>query len=152
MAVAAQNSKYVTIVPPQAIVDNASWTTAEVDTAGYDYAKIVVHLGATDIAMTALAVTESDTSASGHANVTGLVFGTSTTTDGATSNLPAADDDNKFFICDIDLRGRKRYLDLTATAGNGTNGTFLTAWVELSRADETPVTASQRGADQVLRV
>lgn len=152
MSVAAQNCKYVTIVPPQAIVDNASWTTAEIDTLGYDYAKIVVHLGATDIAMAALAVTESDTAGSGHANVTGLVFGTSTTIDGATSNLPAADDDNKFFICDIDLRGRKRYLDLTATAGNGTNGTYLTAWCELSRGDETPTTAAQRGADQVLRV
>jgi len=152
MAVHAQNCKLVSVTPPQAIVDDASWTTAEVDTLGFDYAKICVYLGATDIAMAALAVTESDTSGSGHANVSGLVFGTSETIDGATSNLPAADDDNKFFICDIDLRGRKRYLDVTATAGDGTSGTFAVIWCELSRADETPTTAAQRGADQVLRV
>lgn len=151
MAVSAQNCKYVSVTPPAAIVDNASYTTAEVDTLGYDYAKFVVYLGATDIAMTALTITESDTSGSGHSAVTGLVFGTSTTIDGVTSNLPAADDDNKFFICEVDLRGRKRYLDLTATAGNGTNGTFMTAWCELSRGEDTPTTATQRGADQVLR-
>jgi len=152
MGVAAQNSKYVTIVPPAAIVDNASYTTAEIDTLGWDYAKIVVHLGATDIAMTALAVTESDVTASGHANVTGLIVGTSVDSDGTTSVLPSATDDDKFFVFDIDLRGRKRFLDLTATAGNGTAGTYLTAWCELSRGNETPTTAAQRGAQHVLRV
>lgn len=148
----AQNVKRVGITPPAAIVDNASYATAEVDTLGYDYAKIVVWLGATDIAMTALAVTESDTSGSGHTNVTGLVYGTSTDIDGNVSTLPSATDDNKFFEFDIDLRGRKRYLDVTATAGDGTTGTFAVIFAELSRAEETPVTATERGAAAVLRV
>lgn len=152
MAIAAQNCKLVSVTPPQVIVDDASWTTAEVDTLGFSYAKIVVYLGASDIAFAALAVTESDTTGSGHANVTGLVFGTSTNIDGSTSAVPSATDDNKFFVCDIDLRGRKRFLDVTATAGNGTNGSYATIWCELSRADETPVTMAQRGAAQVLRV
>lgn len=148
----AQNYKLVSITPPAAIVDNASYTTSEIDTNGFDYAQIVVYLGATDIAMTALAVTESDTTGSGHANVTGLVYGTSTDIDGTTSALPAATDDNKFFVFDIDLRGRKRYLDVTATAGNGTAGTYATIFAMLWRADETPHSASTRGAGNVLRV
>lgn len=144
--------KKVAITPPGAIVDDASWTTAEVDTIGFDYCIIWCLLGASDIAMAALAVTESDTSGSGHANVTGLVFGTSTNTDGSTSTLPSATDDNKFFGFLIDLRGRKRYLDLTATAGNGSTGTYLTAWAELYRAEQLPVTAAGVGASQLLQV
>lgn len=148
----AQRQKFVSMTPPAAIVDNASYTTAEIDTIGWDYCQIVVYLGATDIAMAALAVTESDTSGSGHANVTGLIFGTSTNIDGSTSTLPSATDDNKFFIFDIDLRGRKRYLDLTATAGNGTAGTFATAFAILSRGEDVGVNAAAVGASQVLRV
>lgn len=147
-----QRQKFVAITPPQAIVDNTSWTTAEIDTNGFDYCTIVVHLGATDIAMAALAVTESDTSGSGHANVTGLVWGTSTNTAGSTSTLPSATDDNKFFLCQIDLRARKRYLDLTMTAGNGTAGTYAVAFAILERAAEGPDSAADQGASQILRV
>ncbi|MGB0973235.1 MAG: hypothetical protein ACPGVG_20115, partial [Mycobacterium sp.] len=57
-----QCDKFVMVTAPAAIVDNASLTTAEIDTVGYDYARVLVILGATDIAMTALTVTESDTS------------------------------------------------------------------------------------------
>jgi len=148
----AQNNKFVSVTPPAAIVDDASYTTAEIDTLGFSNAQIVVYLGATDIAMTALKVTESDTAGSGHADVTGLVFGTSTNIDGSTSALPSATDDNKFQIFDIDLRGRKRYLDVTATAGDGSAGTFATIFCILSRAGEVGATAADRGADEVLRV
>lgn len=148
----AQNTKLVSVTPPAAIVNNSSYTTAEIDTLGFDYAQIIVYLGASDIAMAALKVTESDSSGSGHADVTGLVFGTSTNIDGSTSALPSATDDNKFQVFDIDLRGRKRYLDVTATAGNGSAGTFATILCILSRAGEAPTTAAGRGADEVLRV
>lgn len=148
----AQNCKWVSVTPPAAIVDDASYTTAEIDTVGYDYAEIVCYLGATDIAMTALAVTESDTSGSGHANVTGLVYGTATDIDGNTSALPSATDDNKFFVFQVDLRNRKRYLDVTATAGNGTSGTFATIFCRLSRAEESPSSVADAGAGGLLRV
>lgn len=147
-----QNTKFVSMTPPAAIVDNTSYTTAEVDTKGWDYAQIYCYLGATDVAMTALAVTESDTTGSGHANVTGLVVGTSDNIDGSTSALPTSTDDNKCMIFDIDLRGRKRFLDLTATAGDGSTGTYMTAWCILSRGNEAPVSSTERGADEVLRV
>jgi hypothetical protein len=149
--IAAQHTKLVSITPPGAIVDNASLTTASVDTNGWDYAKITVYLGATDIAMTALKVQESDDDSS-YADVTGLVFGTSNNIAGSASTLPSATDDNKFFVFDIDLRGRKRYLDLVATCGDGAAGTYITAWAELSRGKDGPTTAAERGASQVLRV
>jgi hypothetical protein len=148
----SQTQKLVSITPPQAIVDNASWTTSEIDTLGYDYVTIYAYFGAMDIAMVALKVTESDTSGSGHADVTGLVFGTSNNTGGSASTLPSATDDNKFFAFEIDMRGRKRYLDLVATGGDGAAGTYMTAWAVLERAEEYPNSASDRGCSQILRV
>lgn len=151
--IAAQQTKLVSVTPPAAIVDNASLTTGEIDTAGWDYLQIVVYLGATDVAMSALAATESDSSGSGHANVTGLVYGTSTDIDGSTSALPTATDDDSFFVFDIDLRGRKRYIDLTATVGNGTSGTYAAVIGILSRAKSgTPDSVSDRGAAGVVSV
>src|SRR5690606_21053070 len=90
--------KFVSVTPPAAISDNATLTTGEIDTLGWDHLMIVVYLGAMDIAMAALSVTESDSSGSGHANVTGLVWGTSTNIDGSTSALPSATDDNTFQV------------------------------------------------------
>lgn len=139
----ALRRKMVSITPPAAIVDNASFTTAEVDTIGYDYAVITVYLGALDIALTALKVTEADVSATSHADVTGLVFGTDGT-------LPSATDDNKFFQFYIDLRARKRYLDLVVTMGDGTTGGFVTAWCELYRGKIGPQTAAEQGLSQRL--
>lgn len=152
MAVEGQNCKYVAITPPAAILDNTSAVTNEVDTLGYDYAEFVYLLGATDIALTALTITESDTAGSGHANVTGLIWGTSSNIDGSTSALPSATDDNTFQVAQIDLKGRKRYLDAAVTFGDGTSGGFIAGFCRLSRADESPVTISQMGANEVLRV
>lgn len=148
----AQNQKIVNLTPPAAIVDNTSYTVAELDTLNWDYCQIYVILGATDIAMTALAVTESDTAGSGHANVTGLVFATSNNIAGSTSALPVATDDDDVFCFDIDLKTRKRYLDVTATAGDGSVGTYACIIAILSRGDTAPVTAAQRGCNQILRV
>ena len=147
----AQNFKFGTITPPGLIVDNASYTTASVDTQGYDYITILATLGATDIAMTALKVGESDTDGS-FADVTGLVYGTSNGINGSASALPSATDDNKTFAFEIDLRGRKRYLDVTATAGDGTAGTYLTINYILWRAKDYPVSATERGMANILRV
>ena len=147
----AQCHKLVSVTPPAAIYDNASLTTASIDTRGYKYCRIVVYLGATDIAMAALKVQESDTDGS-YADVTGLVFGTSTNVAGSTSTLPSANDDNKFFVFEIDLRNRKRYLDLVATAGDGAAGTYAAAWAELYEGEDLPDSTADEGASQILRV
>lgn len=147
----SQKQKIVGITPPAAIIDNAAATTAEIDTLGFDYATIYVYFGAMDIAATTMKVTESDTAGSGHADVTGLIFGTSNTIAGSASTLPSATDDNKFFAFEIDLRGRKRYLDLSLTLGDGAAGTYVAAFVILERAANMPTTAALRGCSQILR-
>lgn len=147
-----QNMKLVNLIPPVAIKDNASWTTTEVDTKGYDYALFIVNLGATDIAIAALKLQESNTSGSGFADVTGAIYGTSTNLAGSTSTLPAATDDDKVFAILVDLRKRSRYLDLVATAGNGTNGTFASGICVLARGHNGFTTAAEFGCSQVLVV
>jgi hypothetical protein len=147
----SQACKYVNTIPPGAIKDDASFTPVSIDTLGYDYAELIVLLGSTDIAMAALKVQESDDD-SNYADVTGLVFGTSDNIAGSTSALPTADDDNKVEAFWIDLRPRKRYLKIIATAGNGSNGTYLAAAARLSRAKEAPATAAEAGCDEILRV
>jgi len=150
---AAQKRKFVSVTPPAAIVDNAAYTTAAIDTLGYDHCTIVTYLGATDIAMTVLKVQESDDSGmSGAADVTGLVWGTSTNIDGSTSALPSATDDNKFQVAQIDLRGRKRYIDINATAGDGSAGTYAAIFAILEGGEVGPVTMAECGCDEILRV
>ena len=149
----AQQDKWVSVTPPAAIVDNASLSTATIDTAGFAYLRVFLYLGAMDIAMTALKLQESDDSGmSGAVDITGLVYGTSNGISGSASALPTATDDNKCFTFEVDLRGRKRYIDLVATCGDGAAGTYATAFALLSRAGDVPVSASERGFGNILRV
>ena len=154
MAVELQATKWLSVTPPAAIVDNAAYTTTEIDTNGFDYCVVVVYIGATDIAMAACKVQESDTSGSGFADVSGLDTDGDTNIAGGTATLPTATDDNKFILFEIDLRGRKRYLDLSITAGNGTAGTFATAFAVLCRGNTSPgnVIADRGDVADVLRV
>lgn len=144
-----QAIKVVNACPPAAIKDNASFTTTTIDTFGYDYLVVSFALGATDIAMTALKLTESDDSGMGSPNdVTGSVYGTSTlpkVDGGTTSALPSATDGNGVFQWFVDLRGKKRYIKLVATAGNGTSGTYGSAVAFLGRGDVAPTTATDKG-------
>lgn len=150
-----QNTKFVNVSPPVAIKDNSGWTTTSIDTKDWEYCTIIVTLGATDIAMAALKVQESndDGSADAYADVSALVFGGSgiTDIDGAAAALPTDAKDNKVYVFEIDCTKRKRYLDLVATAGDGSTGTFLSAVAILSRGKIAPVSAADRGAEQILR-
>ena len=76
------------------------------------------------------------------ADVTGADFSVAPLT------LPSADDDNKLYAIHIDLRGRKRYMDLSLTGGNGSNGTYAVAWVDLYDGEEYPNSATERGFAQ----
>ena len=150
----AANAKWIDVVRPGVIKDNASFTGVEIDTLGYDYLEVAVQLGATDIAMAALKVGEYDTTggdSGAYTNITGLVFGTSTGSAGSASTLPSATDDDKIFLFNIDLKGRQRFLMLTATAGDGSTGSYLSAIGRLTQAEKVPSTAAQYGASQVLQ-
>lgn len=139
--------KAVAITNPGAIVDNAAFTTNTIDTLGFRYLTIIVVLGALDIALAALKLRESDDSGmSGAVDVEGADFSVSPAT------LPAATDDNKLYAIHVNLNGRKRYLDLSMTGGDGTAGTYASAIGILSRASEAPSSASGRGYAQELIV
>lgn len=148
----SQNLMIAPLTPPGAKIDDTSATTATLDTAGYSYCTIYCHLGDTDVAMSVLKVQESDNGdLTGVEDVAGLEFGTSVNTDGDVSDLPGAGDDSEFFAFEIDLRSRKRYLDLVATAGNGSTGVYFTAWAVLT-GGENKNAAADRGLNQILRV
>lgn len=135
------HTKVVPIVFPTAISDNASPTTTEIDRDGFDYCTIYLRIGATDIAMAACKVQESDTSGSNFVDIAGTDLNSGTTDiEGNTLALPSATADNTFVVIHLDCRGRKRYLDLVLTSGNGTAGSWLYAFAILSRAKQAPVT------------
>lgn len=149
----AIHTKVINVTPPVASVNNASAATTTIDTLGFDYANIYCALGVADAAMTVLKVQESDyANMSGAADVTGLIYGTSSNIAGSTSSLPASTNDNTIFGFDIDLRARKRYLDVVATVGSaGTTGAFIAIQAVLSRAEQAPTTAAERGCQDILR-
>lgn len=149
-----QNTKILNTIPPAVIKDNASFTAVAVDTKGWDWAMFVFSLGATDIAMAALKLQESDDDGSGdaYADVSGASFASATDIDGAAAALPSATDDNKVFVIEVDCRARNRYLKPVATAGDGAAGTYLAAICILGRGEITPITAANRGCGQILRV
>lgn len=140
------------IISP-ALVDNASATNVEMDTvingAKAHRVRIGFLYGASDIAMTALKIQESDASGSGFADVTGLVFGTSADSAGTTTALPSATDDDSLWMFDIDLTNRKRYLDIVATCGNGTLGSNVAAIAIFDVIGQTPNSDTEYGADAV---
>jgi len=150
----AQHSKFLNITPPAAIVDNAALVTAAVDTLGWRYLTIIVSLGASDIVPTTLKVQESDDSGmSGAADIVGTRIGTDADAFGTTSVLPiATTDDNKILVFEIDMRGRKRYIDLVFTVGNGSAGTYTSVLGILSRAEVSPNTETTRGTLWNMRV
>jgi hypothetical protein len=63
---------------------------------------------------------------------------------GTTSALPTADNDNGVFAFFINLSGRKRYIDVVATAGDGSTGTFGSGVAFLYDGDGIN-TAAERG-------
>jgi hypothetical protein len=148
----AQMTKVVNLTPPAAIVDNASLTVAELDTKGFDYAEIYLIMGATDIALSACILTESDTAGSGHANIAASNFDGQTESDGTTAALPSATDDDGVFKWELNLTKRKRYLDATITVGDGTSGGYYAVIAVLSRAKETPSSISNRGLAGCIRI
>jgi hypothetical protein len=148
--------KYVPIINPAAIVDDDDPVGAygdanpvSVDTAGFSHARILVHLGATDIALTAFGAFAGAAAASGADDATySAITGASFT--GA--DLPSATDDGKFFALDIDLRSVSgRYLALDLTVGNGSSGGFVSAICLLSKGDEELGTAAGQGIESIAR-
>lgn len=137
-----QTTKVFNVIPPAAIKDNAAFASTVIDKAdlhGADYLEFVVALGATDIAMAVLKVMESDTLT----NPTTL--GGSPTLVKDSTTKPSSDNDGQVAVFGIDLRkSRQRYLQLQATSGDGSTGTFLSAVAIARRSLEASSDAADR--------
>lgn len=146
------NKKVVLLTPPAAIVNSAAFVTATLDTYLFDEVEIFVAFGAMDTAATVLKVQESDDPGmAGAVDVVGTRMGTDANDGGGTSALPTATSDNTVIKFEIDMRGRKRYLDVSLTGGSGVAGSFAVVWAMLGRGEQSPTTAAQKGCAQVMR-
>lgn len=149
--------KLFAVLNPAAILDNTSPTTNVIDCSGFNHVRIVVWLGATDIALTALKLQEADaasdaTTLTGGADITDSVFGTAANDTGSASTLPSATDDGKFYTFEVDGRGRKKFLKPVITIGDGAAGGFIVCWAELDRGEVVPSTAASKGVAQNMRI
>lgn len=138
------------VSPPRAILDNASLTTNCVDTQGITSIAYYFHIGATDIAMTALKVQESDTLTDATTlggtpvDISGTDFSV------APATLPSALADNTILRVVVNLRGnRRRFQKLIATGGDGAAGAFFSC-LALGTPKEVPNTTAGLGLGQQL--
>ena len=148
----AQFGKYVVAIAPAAILDNTSATAAEIDCKGASYAEVILQLGATDIAVTALKLQECDTTGGSFVDVSGATFSSGEDTDGGTLALPSATDDGQTCVFQVSLLGRKRFLKVVATFGDGTAGGFIAGVARLSALAQVPTLDTELASGGVCRV
>lgn len=136
----ALNQKVVNVTPPAAINDNAAYVTKSIDTQGARYCTFEIVLGALDIAVAVLKLRHSDDdgNSDAYADVSGANYAVDST-------VPAATEDNGIFAIHVDCRGKRRWLDLSFTAGDGSAGTFACVLARLSRLESLPKSAADRG-------
>lgn len=137
-------NRYVQVITPAAIVDNASPATVEIDRVVngvvFDYVDVLVTLGATDTALTVLKMQHSDTTGADFVDFPETVYGAANK-----PALPAATDDNKIYAFHINCINKKRFLKLSLTVGDGAAGGYVSALAILSRGKESPDSAAARG-------
>ena len=136
-----------TVVQPPASVASTATTTMTFDTIGWDFAVVDVFCGTqttTDPAITTLKFLENDTNtnASNMVAITALTGGTAGNTSGnfvipavTVTGVGAA------IQFQIDLRKRKRYMQLNITPGTTE---VVGAVVKLSRGEISALTAAQK--------
>lgn len=142
-----QNLKTVNVTSPGPISDDAALVTNTIDVAGYEEMLIIFTVGAIDIVMTGLKLLESDLSNMGGAtDVPNANFGVSG------QGLPGATEDDLVFGIHVKLGGggRKRYMDLLATTGNGVAGTYASCVAVLSKSEISQSSISDRGFTRLL--
>ena len=139
-------------IAPAAIIDNTSATATAIDCAGFAELEIPIQLGATDIDVTVLKLEESDASGSGYSDITGATFSAGTNVDGVALALPSATDDNQPHVFQVNLLGRKRYIRVVCTFGNGSAGGFVASTARLSAASYLSPTSTDKAAGGICRV
>jgi hypothetical protein len=139
--VEALNMKHLDAIAPVSL-NNASGTVIEIDTLGFNYAQFILSVGATAGNISVFKIQESDTSGSGFADITGA----------APASLPGTSDDNKRYAVNVNCGGvRKRYMQVVLTEDN-TGAALVHVSAILSRANEAPNTAAERGFESEASV
>lgn len=146
--------KVYNAIPPAAIIDNTSATAVAIDTLGYNLLTVFFLLGATDIAVSKLCLTECATSGGSYTDITTPVttLASGTTGDG---RLPTATDDNGVFMIQIAVGGgnpnRLRYIKALYTGGDGAAGSYAASIAILSKGEIDAYDATTRGlAGQII--
>lgn len=142
-------SKAVLVIAPVSKTNGAT-ASASFDTLGFDYASIDVAIPTADTTtdgVSVLKVSESDDTTTTVTDVVALVGGTATS---ATVGfvLPAGKTSGNTLVkMNIDLKKRKRYLTLTCSPRTTQ---LLTAFANLSLAEQDPVSAANAGVDTLV--
>lgn len=135
-----QNSKHAIMFEAQSVATNGT-ATGTVSVVGYRYAKILLQLGtaaASNVDVT-VQISEGDTTSS-YATASEMAMTT------AAPNTSSG----QLYCWYLDLRKRKKYLKVTY-APNTSAARTAACTVELSRAEQSPTSASGRGlAAQVV--
>lgn len=129
---------------------NGATATALFDTLGFNTCTINVNMTTADSTtnkLTTLKISESDdTVVTNFVDITAFVGGTNT----GNFTLPAPStttNQPNLYKFNIDLRGRKRYLKVTATPPTTQS---ITVWADLHKPQQSPVTAAAAGAVAVV--
>lgn len=146
----AQNAVFQNALVPAP--QTGSTLTDAIDTKGCSFVTIIAQFGAIAASgdLTAFKLTESDASGGTYTDVEN---GAITNASVGTASLPAADDDNKLFIWQVDTRKlTKQFLKLDATC-HASNTALFGVLVIKSRNSESPLeTTAGTGAEAIVRI
>jgi hypothetical protein len=137
-------TKIVAVTNPGAIVDNTAFSSTAIDCLGFAYLSVFCMFGAMDIAMAGLKLQECDAVGGSYVDITGAAY--------TGAALPSATSDNLIYGFDVNLLGRKRFIKLVATGGDGAAGSYMAAWGALSSPSIVPNSATLRGLAAVIAV
>ncbi|MGA2092745.1 MAG: hypothetical protein ABSH16_04970 [Sedimentisphaerales bacterium] len=144
-----QNTKRVVLLPPQFKNNGAFLNNSYVDVSGWGHLRVEFIVGTTNVI-----IGSTDTSHAPKIEADDAVgFGSAADVEGAAlAAVIGADDSNKVFAIDIDLRkSHKRYHRVNApTAGNVT-GANLCITATLSDPQIGPSSAAEQGLEELVQ-
>ncbi len=145
-----QNTKRVVLLAPQFKNNGAFLNNGYVDVSGWGHLRVEMIVGATDVI-----IGSTDTAHAPKLEADDdAAFGSVADVEGATlAGVIAANDDNKVFAFDVDMRGsHKRFYRVNApTAGNVT-GANLCIIATLSDPQISPSSEAEQGLEELVQV
>ena len=140
-----ENTKTVLMISPE-LKDNGAYTSnTGIDTKGYKHLRVIMAVGATDIATTAAPALAESTA------VGGTYTAITVPTTAALADAISATEDGGIFIIDVDLtQARERFIKCLVTAGDGTAGTALAVIGILSKPDAGTISISAGATEAII--